>query len=318
MAALITSFHGPAEILRPVTLPKMRAYADRHGYEIIEAPAVEDCHVVWWSVLGVLRALQAGHDRVVWMDADILVLDDRHDVAGTGDAFAAFDGRLAGLCACLWGVRNRPDRVQQIQAIWDSRHADWGSEREQAAIKAMLTKPVLLGEPWIDRYGLLVDGVRFGHGQTNCGTWEQRRDYLARRPVKREHITSLGHEPAAPPPGPYDCSGAVSALLIEAGLLDRPLWSGELMNWGEPGIGEIITVWTNEAHCFAEIGDANGVMHFGAYENTGPQDWVHPHDGFVCRRPELKGRELERQLVKAQAAQARRARFGLRTRVRAR
>jgi hypothetical protein len=84
----------------------------------------------------------------------------------------------------------------------------------------------------------------------------------------------------------YDCSGAVSYALGAAGLLDAPLTSSGLENWGEPGPGKWITVYANAGHTYAVIaglrwdtvGDARG---------TGPRwhaELPYPK-GFVVRHP---------------------------------
>jgi hypothetical protein len=51
----------------------------------------------------------------------------------------------------------------------------------------------------------------------------------------------------------YDCSGAVSYVLNGAGLLDSPLPSGPLMNWGAPGKGAWITVYANKGHAYMVV-----------------------------------------------------------------
>jgi cell wall-associated NlpC family hydrolase len=48
----------------------------------------------------------------------------------------------------------------------------------------------------------------------------------------------------------YDCSGSVSFALAGAGLLKAPLASGGFLNWGEPGRGKWITIFTNQGHIF--------------------------------------------------------------------
>jgi cell wall-associated NlpC family hydrolase len=84
----------------------------------------------------------------------------------------------------------------------------------------------------------------------------------------------------------YDCSGAVSYALHGAGLLEAPMDSGEMMDWGESGPGRWITVYANAGHAFAVIdglrwdtaGDARG---------TGPR-WhksMAPTAGFLARHP---------------------------------
>ena len=52
--------------------------------------------------------------------------------------------------------------------------------------------------------------------------------------------------------GPYDCSGAVSAVLRAAGLVDRPMVSGEYMRWGAPGKGAV-TIYANAGHVYMSI-----------------------------------------------------------------
>ena len=51
----------------------------------------------------------------------------------------------------------------------------------------------------------------------------------------------------------YDCSGAVSYALHGGGFLDSPLDSTGFMSWGEPGVGNWITVYANSGHAYAMI-----------------------------------------------------------------
>jgi hypothetical protein len=51
----------------------------------------------------------------------------------------------------------------------------------------------------------------------------------------------------------YDCSGAVSFALAGGGLVDAPMDSTELMEWGEPGPGAWITVYANPDHAYVVI-----------------------------------------------------------------
>ena len=51
----------------------------------------------------------------------------------------------------------------------------------------------------------------------------------------------------------YDCSGTVSYALHGGALLDSPLDSGSFMRWGEAGVGQWITVYTNPGHAYAVI-----------------------------------------------------------------
>lgn len=51
----------------------------------------------------------------------------------------------------------------------------------------------------------------------------------------------------------YDCSGSISYVFAAAGLLDHPVVSGNLENWGEPGPGKWITVFANAGHTFMYV-----------------------------------------------------------------
>jgi hypothetical protein len=51
----------------------------------------------------------------------------------------------------------------------------------------------------------------------------------------------------------YDCSGSVSYALAAGGLLNVPLVSGDLANWGEPGPGRWITIYANAGHTFMDV-----------------------------------------------------------------
>jgi hypothetical protein len=84
----------------------------------------------------------------------------------------------------------------------------------------------------------------------------------------------------------YDCSGSVSFALFGGGLIPRPLTSGELEGWGEPGPGKWITVYANPGHTFAEIAGLRWDT-VGDEQGTGPR-WhlaTTGTSGFVARHP---------------------------------
>jgi hypothetical protein len=51
----------------------------------------------------------------------------------------------------------------------------------------------------------------------------------------------------------YDCSGSVSFALAGAGLLQAPLTSGGFLNYGAPGRGRWITIYTHSGHIFMVV-----------------------------------------------------------------
>jgi cell wall-associated NlpC family hydrolase len=83
----------------------------------------------------------------------------------------------------------------------------------------------------------------------------------------------------------YDCSGSVSFALFAGGMLDSPLTSGGFMNWGEPGPGRWITIYTNPGHVYMVVAglrfDTSGRTRLGSRW----QPAMRPSAGFVVRHP---------------------------------
>jgi hypothetical protein len=51
----------------------------------------------------------------------------------------------------------------------------------------------------------------------------------------------------------YDCSGSLSFVFIEAGLLNTTVDSRELMTMGQPGPGKWVTIFANAGHTFMYV-----------------------------------------------------------------
>lgn len=68
----------------------------------------------------------------------------------------------------------------------------------------------------------------------------------------------------------YDCSGAVSYVLREAGLLEGSLPSKGFFDYGRRGEGEWITVWVRSGHVFLTIGGVRFDA-MGEESNGGPK-----------------------------------------------
>jgi hypothetical protein len=84
----------------------------------------------------------------------------------------------------------------------------------------------------------------------------------------------------------YDCSGAMSYALHGAGLLDRPLTSGDFMRWGEAGKGSWITIYAHGGHGFLVIA---GLRFDTGYNNAGKgprwSEQMRPAAGYTVRHP---------------------------------
>lgn len=106
---------------------------------------------------------------------------------------------------------------------------------------------------------------------------------------------------------PVDCSGAVSDVLHAAGLLNAPMVSGSLMNWGKSGKGPL-TVYANPEHTFMSLDG----RYFGTSGSNpaGGAGWVeggYPASylsGFAARTMDVKGalEQVKRILLEPQIA----------------
>lgn len=106
--------------------------------------------------------------------------------------------------------------------------------------------------------------------------------------VGKPYVWGGGHDPDFGVGGPgYDCSGSVSYVLRK--LLEQPLASGGLSEWGMPGKGQWVTIYANGGHAYMVVaglrldtsaaGDPSGL--------DGPR-WrpnLRSNEGFVARHP---------------------------------
>lgn len=83
----------------------------------------------------------------------------------------------------------------------------------------------------------------------------------------------------------YDCSASISFAFAAAGLLDRPLVSGDLANWGSAGAGRWITIFANGGHVYMYVAglrfDTSGLRATGSRWQAEPRSGA----GFTVRHP---------------------------------
>ena len=83
MAKVIcTAATGPFRELLPLTLPSLKRYAERHGWElVIVTEDRADGRPPAWGKVPILREQLARAAVVAWIDADALVVDGSRDLA---------------------------------------------------------------------------------------------------------------------------------------------------------------------------------------------------------------------------------------------
>jgi cell wall-associated NlpC family hydrolase len=85
----------------------------------------------------------------------------------------------------------------------------------------------------------------------------------------------------------YDCSGSLSFVFIEAGILNSTVDSGELMTMGDPGPGKWVTIYANAGHTFMYVAGLR--FDTVALAATGSRWSISPPQegtgGFVVRHP---------------------------------
>jgi len=79
--ALCSIGAGPHAALLALSAPTFRAYAERHGYELILSDAADPSRPPAWAKIAQLRSLLARFELVVWIDADAVVVDASTDIA---------------------------------------------------------------------------------------------------------------------------------------------------------------------------------------------------------------------------------------------
>jgi glycosyl transferase family (putative galactosyltransferase) len=79
--ALCSIGAGAHEALLAVSEPTFRAYAERHGYDVITSTDADTTRPPAWAKVPMIRGALDEHDLVLWIDADAVIVDDRDDIA---------------------------------------------------------------------------------------------------------------------------------------------------------------------------------------------------------------------------------------------
>lgn len=122
-----------------VTRPTFQAYADRHGYDLIEAALEPGMPAPSWSKVVRLRELLDEYRLVLWVDCDAAISPDAPDIAAHLEdshcfqALTLINYRPSGmqediaavlgfapplLCTGVWAVQQHPFAARFFDEIW--------------------------------------------------------------------------------------------------------------------------------------------------------------------------------------------------------
>jgi hypothetical protein len=177
--ALVTFGTGSHGELLDVSLPTFRAFAERHGYDVLVAVPAADDRPPAWGKIRVLQRVLGEYDVVLWIDADAIVLDASvdPDQITPADAFQALvrtrshpEHGTDSPCTGVWLLRAGERTSAFLASVWDQEqyidHHMW----EQAAVMHLLgwttelpvwrphTTEWEVGTHWLDeRWDMLPD-----------------------------------------------------------------------------------------------------------------------------------------------------------------
>ena len=83
----------------------------------------------------------------------------------------------------------------------------------------------------------------------------------------------------------YDCSGSVSYALHGAGLVRRPMDSGEFARWGRSGRGQWITVYAHGGHVYMMVAGLRFDTSGRQEDGTRWHDTRASREGYAVRHP---------------------------------
>ena len=136
------------------TLPVMDAYASRHGFECYCVNLANPAAPSSWMKVPNIGAALRDYDRVLWLDADVVIVDHEQNI------FDALDGNawqslvehetecgLVPNCG-VWLVTRA--MAQWLQFAWDQMLADFVEHPwwEQAAVMTMMGYQITLTDGW--------------------------------------------------------------------------------------------------------------------------------------------------------------------------
>lgn len=139
--AIATGALGAHEAFLEHTLPLMRCYAQRHGYDLIQGAMDGPDHIpAAWRKVRLARRLLDAYEAVLWIDADVVILDHGKDIASEVSDCAvqamALHRKPHARCpnSGVWFMR--PALRGTLDYLWEHRAGRWPNE--QGSLMALM------------------------------------------------------------------------------------------------------------------------------------------------------------------------------------
>jgi hypothetical protein len=209
--AIVTFATGQHERLLDIARPSFEAFADRHGYDLLEADIPSTRPPSWRKVAALRAALQDGYEEALWLDADTVIVDASEDMDVPSWAWQALvrhhtgDGDVPN-CG-VWLART--PMLPVLEQLWGMTEWLHDGFWEQAAMLELLgfsRRPARLADPtdlyehtfWLDHgwnYHLWdtpgPQHVRIGHATMHPDRKAVMRDWAAG--VVAAPLANCGH-----------------------------------------------------------------------------------------------------------------------------
>ena len=162
--ALVTIGTGEYVDLLASSGETFRRYALRHGYEYVQGSgAMAEPRPPAWAKIPLIQRLLEGHDVVVWIDADAIILDHSRDIASelNDGAWQALVAHRSGGDLIpntgVWVLRRAGRTHDFLEAVWNSvnfiDHDWWENAAVMDLLGFTLESPVHLANPaapWLE------------------------------------------------------------------------------------------------------------------------------------------------------------------------
>lgn len=166
--AIVSMGTGAQHHLLRLARTTVGPYARRHGYDLhLHTEVLDATRPAPWSKVVALQRLQERYELLLWLDADLMVVDPRGDVAddmAPGAVMGLVEHRLLDGAVMpntgVWVLRTGPDCARLLEEVWAQEdlvgHRWW----ENAAVCRLLgydLEPLRRGPatPWRERTTLL-------------------------------------------------------------------------------------------------------------------------------------------------------------------